>query len=118
MSKTRHVVQVSEAAWERHGTALAAEHPDLSWLVVGTDTLLLDGSEVTPEQAAPTIAWFGYDGLRSDATRRHFSLAKRAESLQLAFTSYAGLDGSLWSGLAARGVTVTHGHLSGVPISQ
>jgi len=114
----RHVIQLSDGAWERHGEVLAAEHPNLSWLVVGADSLQLDGVDVAREDAKPTIAWFGYDVLSSDAVRRHFGLARRAESLELALTSYAGLDGKIWSEFAERGVVVTGAHLSGVPISQ
>ena len=118
MSTADHVIQLTEADWKRHGTKLAADHPDAKWLIVDAEDLTFDGEVIGWDDARPTIAWFGFDGLRSGAQRRHFQLARTSASLRYALTSYAGLDNEFWNDLHANGVVVTNAHLSGAPISQ
>ena len=118
MSVKDHLIQLTDADWRRHGAQLASDHPDARWLVVGEDAITIDGSIVEWDDAEPTVAWFGFDGLRSKAQRRHFQLARTSVTLRFGLTSYAGLDGKFWHELHANGVVVTNAHLSGPPISQ
>ena len=105
---TTHTLLLLESAYQRLGSEIKAQAPDLRILTMDdTGNFALDGSPVAQADIAPSIAWMGLDLFSSKSSATFTEAVLHSDGLQWAQTALAGVDAPMFKQIVDNGTLLS-----------
>lgn len=98
-------------SYDRIAADIAAAAPEIDILVMDREGIIrLDGDEISPDEAAPTIAWANHDLYLSPVARDFFITLLKSPSLAWVQSAAAGFDNPAFAELVRKGAKLSTSH--------